>query len=247
MSVAARAARFARMCCASLVSLAALACDGARESDAAAAHAAPTPSATRSSVGTSTASAPDATVDASDTTVAATTLESLDLAILEPLPEHVRATPAPAPGHVFAHGTLGEVAPPTGAVALRFADLAAPRYETPSPGSTAQRPSLDAVLAPSVLAARNQRVAITGFATVERSESGHAVTLVLTPLPPACCLGRTPAVDERVHVTLPTSLAVTVDPWQPLTLVGSFAIEERTDAFGLFEGLYFLAADARVR
>jgi len=213
--------------------MASLACDGASESDAPTAQTTPTSGVT------------DARLDATDARAAGSTSETLELAILEPLPEHVRATPAP--GHVFAHGSLGEVAPPADAVALRFADLAAPRYETPSPGSTAERPTLDAVLAPAVLAARGERVAITGFATVERSESGHAVALVLTPLPPGCCLGRTPAADERVHVTLPAALAVIVDPWQPLTLVGSFAIEERTDAFGLFEGLYFLAADARVR
>lgn len=244
MSAAARVVRAAVVCAASLATIA---CNESSESGAAPARTTPVDTAADQTADQAAGRAADTNAAPTDAAPSSSANEGLDLAVLEPLPEHVRARPVVPPGHVVAHGTLGEFAPPAGAVALRFADLAAPRYEPPSPGSTAKRPSLDTVLAPAVLAARGERVAITGFATVERSESGHAVALLLTPLPPGCCLGRTPAVDERVHVTLPASLAVIVDPWQPLTFVGQFAIEERLDAFGLFEGLYFLAADARVR
>jgi hypothetical protein len=224
-------------------SIAAFACSESSESGAASVETTPIDSTTDQAADRAT----DTNLAPTDAAAPSRANDGLDLAVLEPLPEHVRARPAVPPGHVVAHGSIGEFAPPAGAVALRFADLAAPNYEAPSPGSTAKRPSLDTVLAPAVLAAHGQRVAITGFATLERSESGHAVALLLTPLPPGCCLGRTPAVDERVHVSLPASLAVIVDPWQPLTLLGQFAAEERTDAFGLFEGLYFLAADECVR
>jgi hypothetical protein len=173
--------------------------------------------------------------------------QALDLALLPPDARFVDARPAARAGHLFEHGDLPRPEPEPDLVVLTFADLAAPRHEPPSPGSTRSRPPLDEVLSAEVRAANGRRVVFSGFATVERSEGGASTALVLTRLPPACCLGRVPAPDERLHVEVPAGLALVVDPWRPVRVTGLFAAEERRDAYGLFEGLYFLAADgARV-
>lgn len=173
--------------------------------------------------------------------------EDLDLALLPPDPRFEDPAPAARPGHLVDHGDVARVEARAGAVVLTFADLAAPRHEAPSPGSTRPRPPLGEVLSAAVLAAHGQRVVFSGFATVEREEGGAATAVLLTRLPPACCLGRVPGPDERLHVEVPAALALAVDPWRPLVVTGRFAAEERRDAYGLFEGLYFLAADgARV-
>jgi len=171
----------------------------------------------------------------------------LDLALLASDPRFEDSAPAARAGHLFDHGDVARARPEPGALVLTFADLAAPRHEAPSPGSTRPRPPLGDVLSAAVLAAHGQRVAFSGFATVEREEGGAATAVLLTRLPPACCLGRVPAPDERLHVEVPAALALAVDPWRPVVVTGRFAAEERRDAYGLFEGLYFLAADgARV-
>ncbi|MEZ5978702.1 MAG: hypothetical protein R3F34_10830 [Planctomycetota bacterium] len=168
----------------------------------------------------------------------------LDLAVLPPLPEFAQDPSATAAGHVVSHRGLSALgAADDDAPELTWEQLAAPDYEAPLVASDDERPALDDVLHPAVLAARDTRVTIDGFATLERARSGVAVEIVLTPLPPTCCLGRTPRADERVHVEVPEALALVVDPYQPLRVVGTFAAEERRDALGLYEGVYFLVAD----
>jgi len=170
----------------------------------------------------------------------------LELAVLAPLPEFVDDGPAaPPPGHLVAHGSIDEWAPPqtVGTVHLTWSQLDAPDYVEPALMLDDERPSLSEVLAPRVVEASGHRVVIDGFGTVEREEHGRPRDLLLTPLPPACCLGRFPGATERVHVRLPAGSDLELDPWTPLRLVGTLAVEERRDGLGLFEGLYFLRVE----
>jgi len=169
------------------------------------------------------------------------------LAVLEPLPEFVEAERAAAPpGHLVAHGTLDRLAPPEagGPLHATWALFDAPAYTEPALMESGERPALDAVLDPRLLAARGRRVVVDGFGTVEREANGRPVDLLVTPLPPACCLGRFPSATERVHARLPADCELDLDPWTPLRLVGTLVVEERRDGLGLFEGLYFLEVES---
>lgn len=189
---------------------------------------------------------------------AAPTTDRLDLAVLAPLPEFARADGAartPPPGHVAAHGSLDDLAPladgesPDRAapIHLTWSALDAPGYEEPLLMASGERPSLAEVLDPVVLAADGRRVVLDGFGTVEEDDgAGRTTALLLTPLPPACCLGRFPGASERVHVRVPAALDLTVDPWAPLRLTGTLTVEERRDGLGLFEGLYFFEVEGLV-
>lgn len=178
---------------------------------------------------------------------------ALDLALLAPLPEFVdpardRAAPGNVPsGHVAAHGELDEPTPETAlsfdAVAIAWSALSAPNYVAPALMGTAERPPLEQVVDASVLAASGRRVVLDGFGTVDRRAGAAVVELMLTPLPLSCCLGGFPDAGGRVHVRIDPAIGLEVDPWTPLRLVGRFDVEERRDALGLFEGLYFLAVD----
>lgn len=176
----------------------------------------------------------------------------LELAVLPALPEFVapdgRAARSPQPGHVASHGALDDLARPRagedGPLVLTWIQLDASGYEEPALFAEGSRPPLAEVLDAEVLAADGRRVAVDGFATVEEDDAAGGVTrLVLTPLPPACCLGRFPDASERVHVRVPAELGLALDPFEPLRLVGTLAVEERRDGLGLFEGLYFLEVE----
>jgi hypothetical protein len=123
---------------------------------------------------------------------------------------------------------------------LTFQDLYLPDY-TGEPDFDAEvRPTTEDIFPPEILALDGQRVALDGFMQPLDFKGRQVIAFVLSPLPPGCCFGAIPRMDEYLEATVIDESGIPYYGARPIRAIGTLEVGEALDEYGYVTSIYRL-------
>jgi hypothetical protein len=123
---------------------------------------------------------------------------------------------------------------------LSFSDLYLPDYEDNPSFDGEERPASDEIFPPEILALNGQKVALDGFMEPLDFRNRQVIAFVLSPLPPGCCFGAIPRMDEYIEAIVMDEKGLPYYGARPIRAVGHLEVGEIVDEYGYVTSVYRL-------
>lgn len=123
---------------------------------------------------------------------------------------------------------------------LTFQDLYLPDYTGEPDFDSESRPTTEEIFPPEIRALGGQRVALDGFMQPLDFKGRQVTAFVLSPLPPGCCFGAIPRMDEYLEATVIEENGVPFYGARPIRVIGVLEVGEALDEYGYVTSIYRL-------
>lgn len=123
---------------------------------------------------------------------------------------------------------------------LSFNDLYLPDYEGDPSFDGEERLDASEIFPPHILALNGQKVALDGFMQPLDFRDRQVIAFVLSPVPPGCCFGAIPRMDEYLEAVVVDPKGIPYYGARPIRAIGHLEVGEALDEYGYVTSIYRL-------